>query len=56
MIGDLAVGVVFFSFGFDRSRSMSVFWMMYELIYVLCEVAIVSQLSLSHSCSLHGIV
>ena len=25
-------------------------------IYVLCEVAIVSQLSLSHSCSLHGIV
>ena len=27
------------------------FWMMYELIYVLCEVAIVSQLSLSHFCS-----
>ena len=28
--------------------------MMYDLNYVLCEVAIVSQLSLSHSCSLHG--
>ena len=26
---------------------MSVYWMMYEFIYVLCEVAIVSQLSLS---------
>ena len=56
MIGDLAFGVIFFSFGFDRSRSMSVYLMMYEFIYVLCEVAIVSQLSLSHSCSLHGIV
>ena len=56
MIGDLAFGVILFSFGFDRSRSMCGFWMMYELIYVLCEVAIVSQLSLSHSCSLHGIV
>ena len=32
------------SFGFDRSRSMCGFWMMYEFIYVLCEVAIVSQL------------
>ena len=32
------------SFGFDRSRSMCGFWMMYELIYVLCEVAIVGQL------------
>ena len=30
-------------------------WCM-NYIYVLCEVAIVSQLSLSHSCSLHGIV
>ena len=26
---------------------MCVFWMMYEFIYVLCEVVIVSQLSLS---------
>ena len=56
MIRDLAFGVILCSFGFDRSRSMCGFWMMYELIYVLCEVAIVSQLSLSHSCSLHGIV
>ena len=30
-------------------------WCM-NYIYVLCEVAIVSQLSLSHSCSLHGSV
>ena len=34
---------------------MSVFWMMYEFTYVLCEVAIVSQLCLSHSYSLHGL-
>ena len=30
MIGDLAFGVVFFSFGFDRNRSMSVFWMIFD--------------------------
>ena len=53
-IGELAFGVVFFSFG-SVVGPMYVFWMMYEFIYVLCEVAIVSQ-SLSHSCSLHGIV
>ena len=48
MIEDLAFGVIFFSFGFDRSRSMCVFWMMYEFIYVLCEVAIVSYPILVH--------
>ena len=30
-IRDLAFGVILFSFGFDRSRSMCGFWMMYDL-------------------------
>ena len=29
--GDLAFGVIFFSFGFDCSRSMCIFLMMYDL-------------------------
>ena len=36
--------VIFFSFGFVRSRTMCVLWMMYDLFKYLCEVAIVSQL------------
>ena len=34
---------------------MSVFWMMYELIHVLCEVAIVSQLCITVPYVLHGL-
>ena len=55
MIEDLAVGLSSFLLALTVVGPMCVYCMMYEFIYVLCEVAIVSHLCISFPYVLHGL-